>query len=418
VNDACRKLRRTYLVLSVFISLPTALIVGVNTLFLLDGGLSNVQAFAANAIYTLGMVLFEIPTGMVADTYGRRTSYLIGAAVQLAGNLIYVGMWWIHGPFWGWALASLVLGFGYCFFSGALEAWLVDAMHEAGHQGDLDEIFARRQILDGAGMLVGTLAGGFIAQASVLGAPYLARAGLQLVALVVAAAIMHDRGFTPERAAGVVAQVKQLARASWRQGLSQRPIRWVVLAAPFAMGTGMYAFYAAQPYLLQLYGDPKSIAVAGIAAAGISGTQIAGGMLVPYLRRRVRRRTHILIGTAVASAAALVLMGVLQSFPVAVVLLVIWAMASAATTPVRQAYLNALIPSRERATVLSFDSMVASTGGVVFQPALGRVADVWGYAASYVVSGAIAALALPFLWLARREDVTADTAREASSPSP
>ena len=64
------------------------------------------------------------------------------------------------------------------------------------------------------------------------------------------------------------------------------------------------------------------------------------------------------------------------------------------------------------ATVLSFDSMVTSTGGSAFQPVLGRVADVRGYAASYVVAGAIAALSLPFLLLARREDADADLRRE------
>jgi len=50
---------------------------------------------------------------------------------------------------------------------------------------------------------------------------------------------------------------------------------------------------------------------------------------------------------------------------------------------VRQAYVNALIPSEQRATVLSFDSLMGSSGGVAFQPVLGRVADGWGYPTSY-----------------------------------
>jgi MFS family permease len=102
-------------------------------------------------------------------------------------------------------------------------------------------------------------------------------------------------------------------------------------------------------------------------------------------------------------------MGVIQVFAVVVTVLVLWAIAFAANTPVRQAYINALIPSRERATVLSFDSMVNSTGGVAFQPLLGGVADTAGYAASYIVSGAIAFLGLPFLVLARRQNVSADS---------
>lgn len=417
MNAESRRIRTIYLVLGQFIWLPTALIVGINTLFLLDGGLTNVEAFAANAIYTLGLVLFEIPTGIVADTWGRRASYLIGAAIQLVGNLLYFWMWHVKGPFWGWAIASLLLGFGYTFFSGALEAWLVDALKHAGYEGDLDPIFARNQIVTGVAMLVGSVAGGFIAQLSALGTPYLVRAALQLISFVVAFVVMKDLGFTPDRSAGIVPQVKRLATAGWNYGVKNPQIRWVMLAAPFYMGTGIYGFYAAQPYLLELYGNTGAIGVAGIAAAGIAATQVAGGFAVPYIRKLFSRRTHILLACAGLTALSLVLIGLIPNFAVVVTLLVLWAVAFAANAPVRQAYVNQLIPSRERATVLSFDSMVNSTGGVVFQPILGRVADHAGYAASYLVSGGVAALALPFLLLARRENSSADPTTTEPPPA-
>ncbi len=412
MNAQARRIRTVYLVLSQFVWLPTSLIVGVNTLFLLDGGLSNVEAFTANAIYTLGLVLFEIPTGMIADTWGRRTSYLIGAGVQLVGNLLYVWMWYTHGPFWGWALASLLLGFGYTFFSGALEAWLVDALKHAGYEGELDPIFAKNQIVTGVAMLVGTIAGGYIAQIAALGVPYLVRAALQAVSFVVAFVLMKDIGFSREHVVHYGKRVKALAKAGWRYGLENRPVRWVMLAAPFYMGTGIYGFYAAQPYLLELFGDQTAIGVAGIAAAGIATTQVAGGFAVPLIRRHVRRRTHVLLACASLTTVSLLLMGLIQVFAVVVVLLVLWAVSYAVNLPVRQAFINAQIPSRERATVLSFDSMVNSTGGVAFQPILGRVADMSGYATSYLVSGAIAFVGLPFLLLARRENVRADAAAE------
>ncbi len=317
MNAEARRIRTIYLVLSQFIWLPTSLIVGINTLFLLDGGLSNVEAFAANAIYTLGLVLFEIPTGMVADTWGRKTSYLLGAGVQLVGNLLYFWMWHTKGPFWGWAAASLLLGFGYTFFSGALDAWLVDALEHAGYKGDLDPIFAKNQIATGVAMLVGTIAGGFIAQVATLGTPYLVRASVQLVSFIVAIAVMRDIGFKPERAAGVAQQIKRLAAAGWKYGIKNRPVRWVLLAAPFYLGTGIYGFYAAQPYLLDLFGNHEAIGVAGIAAAGIAATQVAGGFAVPYVRKIFPRRTHILIACAVLTIVSLVLIGLIHVFAVA-----------------------------------------------------------------------------------------------------
>ena len=63
--------------------------------------------------------------------------------------------------------------------------------------------------------------------------------------------------------------------------------------------------------------------------------------------------------------------------------------------------MNSLIESRERARVLSFDSRLGPGGAVMTQPILGRVADVWGYPASYVSSAVIQALSIPFVWLAR-----------------
>jgi MFS family permease len=84
----------------------------------------------------------------------------------------------------------------------------------------------------------------------------------------------------------------------------------------------------------------------------------------------------------------------------------------AAITPVRQAYLNGLIPSEERATVLSFDSLLGSGGAVIGQPVLGRVADAWSYPASYLATAVIQVGSLPFIWLAQREKASTDSTTE------
>jgi hypothetical protein len=81
---------------------------------------------------------------------------------------------------------------------------------------------------------------------------------------------------------------------------------------------------------------------------------------------------------------------------------------------VRQTYLNGLIPTEQRATVLSFDSLFDSSGGVVFQPLLGKAADVWSYPASYIFCAAIQALAIPFIWLARHENAASDAIQSAN----
>src|SRR5688572_30330163 len=122
---SARTIERTYLLLMIGNTLAASFIWGINTIFLLDAGLSNAEAFAANAFFTAGMVLFEVPTGIVADTIGRRFSYLLGTVTLTASTLIYVALWQVEAPFWQWALASMLLGLGFTFFSGAVEAWLV-----------------------------------------------------------------------------------------------------------------------------------------------------------------------------------------------------------------------------------------------------------------------------------------------------
>ena len=408
MTDGARRVQRTYLLLTLLSTLAASLIWGINTLFLLDAGLSNTEAFAANAFFTLGQVVFEVPTGVVADVRGRRASYLLGASTLLVSTILYLLMWQIQAPFWGWALSSALIGLGFTFFSGAVEAWLVDALGHHGYQSGLESVFARGQATAGVAMLTGSVAGGFLAQATNLGVPYLVRAGLLGATLLAAALLMKDLGFAPKRGSGPIGEMRRVLRASIDGGWRRPPIRWVMLAAPFSMGVGIYAFYALQPYLLELYGDPNAFGVAGLAAAIVAGAQILGGLSVPLLRRLFARRTDVLIGAGVINVAALALIAWTSSFWMAVALLVVWAVAFSAAGPMRQAYVNGLIPSEQRATVLSFDALMASSGGVVSQPGLGRVADVWGYSASYAVSAAVAVLAVPFLALARRERASSD----------
>lgn len=408
MTEAARRVQRTYLLLTLFSTLSASLIWGINTLFLLDAGLSNTQAFTANAFFTVGQVVFEVPTGVVADTYGRRASYLLGAATLLISTLLYLLMWVTEGPFWGWAAASAVIGLGFTFFSGAVEAWLVDALTFTKYEGTLETMFAKGQTVFGVAMLIGSVAGGVIAQATNLGVPYIVRAGLLLFTIGIASVAMRDLGFSPDHETTATEAVRKIIKASVDSGLRNRPVRWIMLAAPFTWGVGAYAFYAMQPYLLELYGDPDAFGIAGLAAAIVAGAQIIGGLTVPLITKIFRKKTSVLVVSTILGAVALIAIGAAASFWVAVALLVMWAISWSASIPIRQSYLNALIPSEQRATVLSFDALMGSTGGVVTQPALGRAADVWSYSTTYLISGAIQALAIPFVVLARRENASSD----------
>lgn len=262
--------------------------------------------------------------------------------------------------------------------------------------------------MSGIAMLVGSVGGGLIAQFGGLGAPYVLRAALLFVNFGVAFVWMKDLGFEQMKRTHLVADIKNLFTTSFDLGLRKPAVRWVMLAAPFTSGVGFYAFYAMQPYLLELYKNDKAYAIAGLAAAIVAGAQIIGGMSVPYVRKFFKTRTAVLLTSIVLNSILLLLIALTSNFWVAIVLMSLWGLVFAAAQPIRQAYLNGLIPSKERATVLSFDNAISSSGGVVIQPALGRSADMWSYSASFMVGSAFAAISFPFILLARREKVAAD----------
>jgi MFS family permease len=417
VKQTSKTVRRTYYVLTAGNTLAASLIWGINTIFLLDAGLTNFEAFAANACFTAGMVLFEIPTGIVADRWGRRVSFLCGTLTLAATTGLYVLLWQLRSGFVWWAIISALLGLGFTFFSGATEAWLVDALAATRFDGQLEGVFARGQVVIGAMTLSGSVAGGFLAQLTNLGVPYLARTAILLGMFVVALIMMHDLGFTPARGKRPVAEMKRILDSSVEHGLKVPAVRATMLAGMFSGGIGIYVFYALQPHLLNLWGNQKAYGIAGLVAALVAAAQILSGFLTPLIRRAFRRRTSALLTLEALAVAMLALIGLAGNFWVTTVLIMLWALAAYVGTPIRQAYLNGMIPSHERATILSFDSLINSTGGIVAQPLLGKSADVWGYQVSYLLSAAGSALALPFIARARRLNTPADYDTEPRSSS-
>ena len=279
-------IQRTYLVLMLGNTLAASFIWGINTIFLLDAGLSNLEAFAANAFFTAGMVLFEVPTGIVADGVGRRTSYLLGtvtltrhdAAVRAA--VVDRRRRSGRGRSRRWGSAS-----GFTFFSGAVEAWLVDALTATGSTARWRTVFGRGQIVGGVAMLIGSVAGGFLAPQVSLGTPFVVRGAVLAVMFVVAfgscttSASPRPRRATGRcaRCAGIVDRVDRLRLARARREVAdgagavhrrRRHLRLLRAAAVPARALRRPAAPTRSP---------------GSSAAIVAGAQILGGLA---------RRTH------------------------------------------------------------------------------------------------------------------------------
>jgi MFS family permease len=410
------KTAHTYYLITAITTLATSIIWGINTIFLLDAGLNNAEAFGANAVFALAQVIFEIPTGIVADTQGRARSFMYGTLMLSAATLMYVLMYVVRAPFGWWAVASALLGLGYTFFSGATEAWLVDALNSEGQGQALSRVLGMNQAISGVAMLSGSVLGGVLAQLFGFVLPYLVRSALLVAAFVVAWRFMRDLGFTPEANARLIPYTRRII-GSVRQTLGHnRNIGLLMLSGGLTMGVFGYAFYALQPYLLQL-SDSGNLVLAGASASLMAVAQVVGGTLSARFGSPFRNPKHSLVFVVGMSITLLILVGAVGQLWMVLGLFCVWAASFAFAMPARQSLLNRYLPSQERATLLSVDNLGGSLVGSIANPLLGRVADVSGYGVSFMAAGAAQLLALPFI-LMLNITPTADQPDAANESAP
>jgi len=399
---------RSYLVINGLFTLSASLIWGINTLFLLHARLSIFEVFVANAAWTAAQALFEIPTGVVADPKGRRASFLLSELTLAVGTLAYVGAAAIHGGLLLFCLAGMILGLGFTFYSGAVEAWMVDALAATGYRRELDGVFARGSVVASVAMIVGTVGGGLLGEIN-LSIPYLARALLVLIAFGVGYRTMHDIGFTPRamRWRGIVGEMRKVGRAGITYGWRSPAVRLLVMESFVTWGFFSWAWYAWQPYFLKLYGH-DAVWLSGLIAALFSLAGIAGNILVKRVAVPGMRRTSILLSAAAISSAAMVATGAIRMFWVTVPVFLLGAVAGGVLQPVRQTYLHQSIPTSERATLVSFDSLVGSLGSVGGQTGLGYLSQERSIPVGFVVGGLATLLAIPIFGRLRALDQPAD----------
>ena len=405
------RILRTYYAITGLFNLAMSLIWGIDTLFKMGAGLDIQQVLLTNAAFTLGSMIFEIPTGVVADTLGRRVSLLLCLVTLFTTTLLYVASAWRGWGFWAFVWISVFLGLGFTFYTGAVDAWLVDALKATGYTGSLEPVFAKGQMFFGAGMLVGTIGGGLLGQIH-LYIPYVVRAAIVVPLFALAWYAMPELGYTPRalELKRVPAEMRRVFVEGMEYGLHHPVVRPVMLASLVSMSFMIFGFYSWQRYFLDLLGRDL-VWVDGLISSLLGLSLIAGNALVAPLSRLVRSRTGLLMLSVVVQAAMATACGMVgrgvgspDRFYVVVALYLVYGLAVGVAMPVKQAYLNAHIPSAQRATIISLDSMFANVGGVIGQSGWGWLARVRSIGEAWAWSGATLLLGLPLYWLARRRD--------------
>lgn len=338
--------------------------------------------------FWIGKVLFEIPTGIVADRYGRRVSLIIST---LLSGLIWL-VFSLTGSFWALALAQLIGAMAATFSSGADEALLYESLRGVGRESDYARVSARA---GSTGVLASMIAGlgvGVLAEISLL-------LPVRLTALVCALMLLplllmkETRGsHLPEghTGPGYIAILRQAVGA-----LREHPVlRW---AMAYLLVIGNVSFYAAtflQPYAVAL---GYSVAALGPIMVAVQGMGIAGSLSVARVQDRLGQNA-LLFGAPLLIIPCLLLLGVLRLPPV-IVSATLAAFLFAVAQPVLLAAVQRRAPDEARATLLSLQSVLASAVLIVTEPALGLLSDQYGVHTAYLVMAVLMiAFCITLLW--------------------
>jgi MFS family permease len=387
---------RVYLLLELALSAAFAISFTVSAVYFVQTvGMNPLELVLVGTAMEAAVFLFEIPTGVAADTFGRRRSLLTGWLVMGAGLVLAGSVPAVWAVLAGWA----VWGLGWTFTSGAYEAWITD---EVGPDR-VGPVFARGSRAGDAGALLGIAIS--VAVAATASTATAVVAGGVAVALVGIAGFvaMPETGWQ-RRPAGerpTLAELRRTAGDGARLVRAQ-PLLLLILAITFFAGMSTEAFDRLwQAHLLEL-GLPAIGSLDPIYWFGIieAATLAIGIVAASVLVRRLRSVTRAglaraLLAVSAVQMAAAVLFGLAGAFAVAVAGLLLYRLTRSVVQPVYSTWLNRSIPdSSVRATVLSITSQADAIGQTAGGPALGAVGTVFSIRAALVAGAAVLAPAL------------------------
>lgn len=373
---------RTYYLVYGLYNVSWSAIGPMYALFLLGRGLDLLEINLVLATYLITAFVFEVPTGAVADVFGRKASFLLSCVVRAGAFALYS----VSDSFAEFLFAEFIDAVGTTLATGALDAWAVDGMHSEGDERPADRFFARAQILARLLMIVSGLLGGYLA-ASGMHWPWLLGTACFSLTAVLGALLMRE---PPRAQAG--AQHRPSLLATLAGGLRTvrvspllRRLCLLTLIASFAV---MPAYQLWQPRLQSL--TEQGVWVMGWVWALINLANVAGSALVSRLDGRIARE-RILAFVALWRGATLAAAALATGFFPALGAILLWEIGFGLSEPLFQAWMNENVDSAQRATVLSVRSMSFTLGGATGLVCLGFVARADGIPAAWLWSAAILA---------------------------
>lgn len=383
-------IRRYYAVWLIY-ALAGGFLFGVYPIFLKTRGLNQFEINSVLATYFVVLFLTDVPTGAFADALGRRRSFVLGAALRVCAFLLY----FTAHHYWVFLIGESIDGIGTTFGNGAIDAWGVDALDDAGYEGLKDGLFSRISQLTTIGFMISSIAGAYIADINIAW-PWLCGAAGYVIAGIIGVILMKGEKTRTSRIdlAGLPQMIVRRVVEGVGGGLSNRTV--LILSA-----AGAIEFAAWAPYWLEwpiLFNQNYGVGVwiigwiyCGLALGRMVGAEVVSRMNSDEAARpwRVSALTGM-AGIMLAGA------GMLQARPgVALTFLFVMNICTGAVSPLLQSWFNEQIESAQRATMLSFQSTFGTMGGSIGLIINGVIADRVGVGMAWQFAGALTLAAIP-----------------------
>jgi MFS family permease len=422
-----RQAERRYIALSGLQWLPIGLVAPVLVLLLRARGLDLPVIGALFAVYTVVVILLELPTGSFADVLGRRRTLVISrilSVVSLAGMAIATDVF-------QFAAVMAIAGTARALQSGPLEAWYVDSVRAADPEADVRHGISRAWAVEAAALAIGAIVGGLLPSLVnglppdglliPLSIPWLAAAVLQGLGLIAVLLLMVEPPNGAHAPIGrIVRDVPSTVANGIRLAGGDRTIR-LVLGATAAFGFALSALETVAPvqFATLLGGEDKASGAYGVLVTlAFFGTSL-GSAAAPRAAAAVGSgpRTAALVSALMAVALGGMATG--ASFLVVAALYVAFYLFAGLAGPLNNETLHQRVEADQRATLLSVVSLAQMSGGLASNLLIPAIAAIsfglgWVVAGTVVLAGAILLAMLPRT-IPRRSPATGSSRLAADS---
>lgn len=358
------------------------IISAVYTTFLMKYGLNLFQVNLVNAAFFTTLFICEIPTGVFADVFGRKSSYVASAALMSVSMFVYGSSHSLAG----FLSAEMIAAIGMTFRTGAFQAWLVDSLKHHGYEGTFNKIFGRASLYNQIGGGIGAITGAYLSVKNPALPWFVGSIGMALVTIL-AFFIMREEYFVriPFSWKGGFRSIHDTAISSIRYGSQDKAVRFILIVTFVQIYSVQALNMYWQPFFrnLQIKDEHLGFVFTGMMFFIAFGAFIASRINAEGKERKIILGSMIYVGVTVSLAA------ISPMLSVAVLWFLLHESGRGFWAPMSDSYLHQRIPSHQRASISSFCGMAPHIGGAVGLVISGAIAQTFGITVAWIVAGIV-----------------------------